>query len=722
MMKNWSIKWRLLLLAFVPAVTILVLLVGYFTNSRIKDINHSLSERGSAIARQLAPASEYGLFTRNGESLQALADSAKKEADVLLVSISDSTGTVLAASGDRLLLSRAGEKPQGVSLGTLDFADMLYFSLPVYQSEAKPGEIPEQAGAVVATPPRGLVILGWVNVSMSKASTISRTDALLRISMFIAMTVLGATAIFALRLTRGITRPIGHLVRAVESIEAGELDVGLTSSSGGELGALAKGVNSMAASIKSSREGLQEKVDRATVQLTYYATHDSLTGLVNRREFEDRLGQALLSARQNGSVHALCFMDLDHFKIVNDTCGHDAGDELLRQVASLLKYKIRESDTLARVGGDEFGLLLENCQLDRALEMAHVLCETIRAFRFSWSGKTFTIGASIGIVVINRGSDNVSSVLSRADSACYSAKDRGRNQVYVYRDRDDAPGIASAGKGWAARINEALENDEFCIYYQPIAPLQKSRDDGTRYYEALLRLRQADGEVILPMAFIPAAERYNMMQSIDRWVIQRCFADYRKLMDDAPAGQPPHVISINLSGHSLCDDKFSKFLEDQFAVYGIPPQRIYFEITETAAITNLSRAVALIEQQKRIGCKFLLDDFGTGLSSFSYLKNLPVDGVKIDGVFVRDMLEDRIDFAMVEAINTIGHVMGLYTVAEYVENEATLNILRDMGVDYAQGHYVGAPLPLEESIGKSTRSKVISIATRGETNRPDRMP
>lgn len=719
-MKNWSIKWRLLLLAFVPAVLILVLLVSYFTNSRIKDINLSLSERGSAIARQLAPASEYGLFTRNAESLQALADSTKKEVDVLLVAISDSTGAVLAASGDKTLLRQVNEKPQGVSLGVLDFADMLYFSLPVYQSEAKPGEIPEQVGAAATQPQRGLVILGWVNVTMSKASTISRTDALLRISMFIAVVVLGATAIFALRLTRGITRPIGHLVRAVESIEAGELDVGLTSTGGGELAVLAKGVNSMAASIKASREGLQEKVDRATVQLTYYATHDSLTGLVNRREFEDRLGQALLSARQNGSVHALCFMDLDHFKIVNDTCGHDAGDELLRQVASLLKYKIREGDTLARVGGDEFGLLLENYQLDRALEIAHLLCETIRAFRFSWSGKTFTIGASIGIVVINRGSDNVSSVLSRADSACYSAKDRGRNQVYVYRDRDDVPGVVSAGKGWATRINEALENDDFCIYYQPIAPLQSNRDDGTRYFEALLRLRQSDGEVILPMAFIPAAERYNMMQSIDRWVIQRCFADYRKLMDDAP-GHAANIISINLSGHSLCDDKFSKFLEDQFAVYGISPQRVYFEITETAAITNLAKAVALIEQQKRIGCKFLLDDFGTGLSSFSYLKNLPVDGVKIDGVFVRDMLENRTDFAMVEAINSIGHVMGLYTVAEYVENEATFNVLRDMGVDFAQGHFVGTPLPLADSLGKAVRANVINLPSRSDVNRPDRI-
>lgn len=721
-MKNWSIKWRLLLLAFVPAVSILILLVGYFTNSRIKDINLSLSERGSAIARQLAPSSEYGLFTRNNENLQALTDSAKKEADVLLVSISDSAGMVLAASGDRSLLSRSNEKPKGVSLGVLDFADMLYFSLPVYQSDAKPGEIPELAGAVANPPQRGLVILGWVNVTMSKASTISRTEALLRISMFIAVVVLGATAVFALRLTRNITRPIGHLVRAVENIEAGDLDVSLTPASGGELAVLAKGVNSMAASIKASREGLQEKVDRATVQLTYYATHDSLTGLVNRREFEDRMGQALLSARQNGGVHALCFMDLDHFKIVNDTCGHDAGDELLRQVASLLKYKIREGDTLARVGGDEFGLLLENCQLERALEIGHLLCETIRAFRFSWSGKTFTIGASIGIVVINRASDNVSSVLSRADSACYSAKDRGRNQVYVYRERDEAPGTASAGKGWATRINEALENDDFCIYYQPIAPLQKHRDDGTRYFEALLRLRQADGEVILPMAFIPAAERYNMMQSIDRWVIQRCFTDYRKLMDHAQPNMPPHVISINLSGHSLCDDKFSKFLEDQFAVFGIPPQRIYFEITETAAITNLSKAVALIEKQKRIGCKFLLDDFGTGLSSFSYLKNLPVDGVKIDGVFVRDMLADRTDYAMVEAINTIGHVMGLYTIAEYVENEMTLNVLREMGVDYAQGHFVGVPLPLEESIGRAARAKVVNIGTRSEGNRPDRMP
>ena len=703
-MKGWSIKWRVLLLALIPPIVIALLLAFYFTKIRVADVEASLRDRGQSLARQLAPASEYPLATRNREILQDLADTAKREVDVSLVTISDAAGQFLAISGDVKQRQVLSEKPLGVSLGILEYPEQLYFSAPIRRSFAAIDEAPDQPAASGSTRNGSANMLGWVNIAMSKNSTVQRQREILLNSGMIALASILVTALLALRLSVGITRPIRRLVSAVDQITKGDLSVQVPDKAGGELAALARGVNSMTRSLRAAQENLQEKIDSATEQISYQASHDILTGLINRREFETRLELALTSAQHHGSVHALFFLDLDQFKIVNDTCGHIAGDELLRQITYQLRQKIRDRDTLARMGGDEFTVLLENCHLDDAVQVAQQLRETVQNFRFAWQEKYFAIGASIGVVMISHSSESTAVLLSQADAACYTAKDLGRNRIYVFNEDDAARSARVGAMEWITRITHAFQENRFLLYCQSILPLHGAKEGDPYFYEILLRMRGQNGEIILPMAFIPAAERFNQMQAIDRWVIKESFSMLRRMMRTQGNGLTT-VFSINLSGASLCDENFSVFLQEQLTQFDIPPRNICFEITETTAISNLTQAVVLMQHFKRLGCRFLLDDFGAGLSSFNYLKHLPVDGIKIDGVFVKGMAINRMDFTMVEAINNIGHAMGLSTTAEFVEDDAIMRKLLDLGVDYAQGHWVQRPRALEEWFANDVDSR-----------------
>jgi len=435
-------------------------------------------------------------------------------------------------------------------------------------------------------------------------------------------------------------------------------------------------------------------------RLAWQAKHDPLTGLVNRREFERCLEASISNARDENQQHSLCYLDLDRFKIVNDTCGHGAGDELLRQVTDLLKGQIRTTDLLARLGGDEFGLLLYNCPPHQALAIANALRQSLEEFRFAWNDKTFTIGVSVGLVMVNAETPNLASAVNAADAACYVAKNAGRNRVHFYQ-ADDREVTQQHGQiQWVEKLTRALEEDRFCLYYQPIVPLRKSFACTTcgEHYEVLLRLNDETGKLVSPGAFIPAAERYHLMQHLDRWVIRTLFASqanhYRDSLRCWEHEGEGGLYSINLSGASIIDDQFIDFVIEAFATYQVPPQVICFEITETVAITNLSRARKLIEELKNLGCYFALDDFGSGMSSFAYLKNLPVDYLKIDGGFIKDLVENPTNLALTEAINQIGHVMGLETIAEFVENDAILAKIKELGVDYAQGYGIGKPRPL----------------------------
>jgi diguanylate cyclase (GGDEF)-like protein/PAS domain S-box-containing protein len=421
-------------------------------------------------------------------------------------------------------------------------------------------------------------------------------------------------------------------------------------------------------------------------RLSYHASHDLLTGLVNRREFENRLERALKSAKARESSYALCYLDIDQFKIVNDTCGHSAGDALLGQVGALLKSKVRWRDTLSRLGGDEFGVLLESCSLDEAMRMAETLREGVRNFRFTWEERVFRLGASIGVVPITADNEDVASILSAADSACAAAKEQGRNRVHSFAENDIELMRRRREMQWAARITAALEEGRFELFRMPIQPLQKKIEGA--HYELLLRMRDENGRIVAPDNFIAAAERYGITPNIDRWVIENAF---RWLVSEADERERLAMCSINLSGQSLGDDKFLPFVIDQFQRSGIDSSKICFEITETAAVASFSQANRFIQALKELGCKFALDDFGTGLSSFGYLKHFPVDYLKIDGSFVREILHDPIDREMVRSINEIGHLTGKQTIAEFAENAEIIQMLTDIGVDFAQGYGIAQP-------------------------------
>ncbi len=441
--------------------------------------------------------------------------------------------------------------------------------------------------------------------------------------------------------------------------------------------------------------GVQDDVTREyelTERLSYQARHDTLTGLVNRREFERR-AERLFGVGPDPGEHALCYMDLDQFKLVNDTCGHVAGDELLRQLGSVLQGVVRYRDTLARLGGGEFGVLMEHCSLDDAHRVAGSLQKAIQDYQFNWEGRAFRVGVSIGLVAITAATANLTELLKAADAACYMAKDLGRDRIHVYLP-DDAELAARHGEmQWVVRLQQALEEDRFCLYAQAIAPLDGS---DSKHYEVLLRMVNEQGEIVLPGAFLPAAERYGVISQLDRWVIEKTFG----VLADNPAFlERIDFISINLSGHSLADDGCYDFVVARLAAQDIPPGKVCFEITETAAITNLSTANTLISKTGALGCRFALDDFGSGLSSFAYLKNLPVDYLKIDGMFVKDMVDDPIDRAMVKSINEIGQVMGMETIAEFVENDEIKGMLREIGVNYAQGDGIDKPMAVSELFG-----------------------
>ena len=429
------------------------------------------------------------------------------------------------------------------------------------------------------------------------------------------------------------------------------------------------------------------KLKDLTRKMSYQASHDVLTDLINRREFERRLEQALEEAQHNNKTHSLCYMDLDQFKAVNDSCGHAAGDELLKQLSSTINSVVRQTDTFARLGGDEFGLLLIGCQIDKASILAEEIRKIVEKFRFHWDNKTFKVGISIGIVTIDNSSKSIKSIQSAADTACYIAKEQGRNRVHIYEVNSTAITKHTDETNWLNRINNALDNNEFILYFQKIASLQ---DEEHMHYEVLIRMIDGNGKTIPPNSFIPAAERFNVMSSIDSWVLKNTLLIMQ---------EEQHLninFSVNLSGQSLSDLSFMENCIQQMENSTINPERLCFEITETAMIANLSNAIRSVSTLRGLGCKIALDDFGSGLSSFAYLKNLPVDYLKIDGSLIKDMENDPVNITMVKSIIHIGQSMGLKTIAEYVENNALLDILTNLQIDYVQGYGIAKPVPLEE--------------------------
>ena len=451
-------------------------------------------------------------------------------------------------------------------------------------------------------------------------------------------------------------------------------------------------------------ESVQRYLNR---QLTFQATHDALTGLINRYEFERRLKNIISSQVKDQTINSLCYIDLDQFKLVNDTCGHTAGDELLKQITLLLQNKLDGTGTLARLGGDEFGLLLENCDINSAKTVAKELLEVIQQYQFNWSDNTFTIGASIGITQVPQNAISCEEILSNADSACYLAKEGGRNRIQVFTEENDKLLTKQREMHWVSRINHALEENRFQLYFQEIMPLQGHEQSFILHGEILLRMIDKEGDIVTPNNFLPAAERYNMITLIDEWVVEKAIAWLSSRKDKM-------LISVNLSGMSISNRDFLNYIVSKIKLYKLNPELLCFEITETAAISHLSTAIHFMTVLKKLGCSFALDDFGSGLSSFSYLTSLPVDYLKIDGAFVMDIDKDPMHFAMVKSINEVGQVMGIKTIAEFAASEAIISNLRNIGVNHAQGYAVSRPVPLS-SITQNENRTIMSSVTNDQS-------
>ena len=470
-------------------------------------------------------------------------------------------------------------------------------------------------------------------------------------------------------------------------------------------------INSSSSPIRASEENLLGSVivfhdvseqRKMAENLSYQASHDALTGLINRREFEYYVELALHSAKNTSSVHCLCYIDLDQFKVVNDTCGHVAGDELLKRLASGLPTLLRDSDILARLGGDEFAVLLEDCNAQVALEFAERVCIYVKEHRFTWDKKVFDIGASIGIVEITAESENVGTILSAADIACYEAKDTGRNRVHIYQGADSDTGRRHSDIQLVSEITKAIDEDRLVLYFQKIVPVNKDGDHSL-HGEILVRMLDESRNILPPGLFLPAAERYDLMPSLDLWIIRNTFAWWSEHYDAGSGG----LIAINLSGNSVGSAKFQQEVLSLIQAHREIAGAICFEITETAAISNFESATGFIKQLRSFGVKISLDDFGSGLSSFAYLKNLPVDYLKIDGSFVRDIVDDPIDREMVKSIHQLGRVMGIQTIAEFVENGEILSHLEEIGVDFVQGYGIDKPKPLTEVFASAENTESV---------------
>lgn len=678
-MKNLGIKSRVVLLGTLPAILFSIMLAGYAIATVFKTLDSTHHERGRMIAAQLAPAAENDLILEDTQRLQTLTQQLLSIQQALrAVIIADPNGNVLASSGlsiDEALLQQMATN----RLETLSKAESVIFSSPIRMRDEKED-----------------VLIGYVYVELSKAKLHALENELFQNMVLVGLLGLLFSALVAWFIGRHITKPIQDIAIAIDKIGNGDFSHVIVEDSSGELKILQAGFNAMSQRLKNAYAYMQERVDEVTAQLRYQTQHDDLTGLINRREFEARLSTCLLEVSRLERQHVCCYLDLDQFKLVNDTCGHIAGDTLLKQIGGLFQSQLSQSDTLARLDGDEFGLLLRDKSVKDANIIIAQLFKLVKDYRFIYQERTFNIGVSVGIVMIDASFATASDVMHAADAACVGAKNAGRNQSFLYNHGDSANLQRHHAVHAISGITDKINDDSFVLYCQPIVPLSLDVPD-QQHYEVLIRQIGAKGEITLPKTFISSAEHYNLMPNVDRWVIKQTFSACRKLLD-AHSSKVNYLLSINLSGKSLSDSHFLNYIQEQFAIYAIPPKAICFEITETAAIVNHMQTVQLIATLKKLGCKFALDDFGSGMSSFTYLKKFTVDYLKIDGSFVKEMHLNAIDYATVQSIHAVAQALGMKTVAEYVENDAILHQLRAIGVAYGQGNRLGKPVELKHLI------------------------
>lgn len=675
--KNLSIQSRLLLYVIGPIFVLSCLILLFDFKEQLQNEEEKLSQHAMTTAKFLSAVIHNQTELQGQDYIKRLlkASQLSREPYLSLI-ITDADHHPLANLGTSFSVKNALPKQDTMVMqqSTHDITMVKVFSTATQHQ-----------------------LLGYVFVAIDKASMIEdHREAFIKNVGYITLALM-LCSILVSWVSRSISQPLRDMTAALKRFVIGSQHVTDGKNTLPEILSLQSTINQISKDMQHVEADMRHRIQDAQAQLRYQARHDALTGLVNRQELERRLQQALQDVKQHQANHVFCYMDLDQFRVINDTCGHLAGDEMLRQISMILSQRIRAEDTFARLGGDEFGLLLSYCQVEKAIEIAAQLRQMVETFRFMHEGRLFQTGISIGIVEITSALKDVGEITRHADAACYVAKDNGRNQIHLFHPEDDVLLKRHVEMEWVLRINEAIEHNDFVLFCQGIFPLQHK--ELPPFYEILIRKRDEHGGLIAPAEFLPSAERYHLMTKIDRWVIQHAFMALQPLFK-MQSSVSPFIVSINLSGMSLGDAQLLPYIQKCFETYDILPSHVCFEVTETSAIINIDNTIKLIKELQKMGTRFMLDDFGSGMSSFSYLKHLPVNFLKMDGAYVKDITSNKVDLAMAKAIQSVAESMEIKTIAEYVEDEATLDCLKEMGVAFAQGFYLNRPMPLNEALAR----------------------
>lgn len=684
-MTSFNLRPRLLLMSLLPSAVLAMILVAYFVISGMSALEGELRQRGLAIVRYLAPVSEYGVIAGQLESLQSLAQTTMQQPGVKAAAVVGRNGRILAVSGRISLSSGELRQAPGEPGIVSENERWIAFGAPVVRSLADSDALFDPAGSN-ATPE----VIGQIFVEFDKTELLERQHALLHRGLAIVGVGLLLAAMLAVSIADSLTRPVVRLVRAVRDMTLGQFDTRVAADSFGEFGELERGFNDMAERIDEVHRTMQTRIEETTAQLAFQARHDPLTGLINRREFETRLENAIAAAQAGDDESSLLFIDLDRFKPVNDLCGHLAGDELLRQISRLFQGRLREHDTLARLGGDEFAVILSHCVGSRALQVAEGLCSLTAAYRFIWQDKVFTIGASIGLTPITRQARNVAEVVGAADTACYLAKARGRNQVQV-QTPNKAANRRQTEYPWQERISAALADRTLLCDAQPLLPLAKAGEADGHFAEICARLDDRSMPAQPFAALLDAAERYDLAPAIDEHLLETAVA--------ALARAQAHVRRMRcllpVSAASVQQGILPRKIAAAIDLHGVPAASLYLLISEETALRHSGQAQDLCHAARALGCRIVLGDFGGNYASFGQLHGFAPDCVKISRSLTRDLGSSRGAHLLIQAIRKITGELDVETIAEGVDDIATIDELRTLGITYVQGRAVAPAEPFE---------------------------
>ncbi len=685
-MNQFTLRHRLLLLTLLPSALIAVALVGYFTVSGIRTLEGELRTKGLATVRYLAPVSEYGIIAGQIESLYTLAQATVQDSAVKAAIIVNQKGRAIAVSGRVSLASenlRTALDAPGIVAETEHW---IAFGAPVRRSLQEVDSLFEVPAANVPATPE---TIGHVFVEFDKSELAARQRELLQRGLLIVLLGLAVLAVLAIAMADNIARPVIRLAEAVGAMSSGHLDTRVSVVSSGELGRLEQGFNEMASHIEEAHQSLQTRIEEATAQLAYQARHDVLTGLFNRREFEHRLEKALEAVHAGGDEGTVLFIDLDRFKPVNDACGHLAGDELLRQISLLFQGRLREEDTLARFGGDEFGVILSNCSGSRARQVADDLCGLAGAYRFIWQDKVFAIGASIGLTPLNRRARNINELLAAGDAACHRAKESGRNQV-CEQEALNTPDRRQEGHGWASRIADALAAGHLLVEALPLTGLQREQPAGD-WVELSARLLEPGQPPVALSALLDAAERYSLAPLIDMRFIEVAID---ALAEARQRHKRLHCL-VPLSSSALADrtvvDRIGRLLEAR----GIDGSGLCLLFSEEVSGQLTSQLIEFSRQVRRLGCAVGLNDFGGSLSSFTHLRSIAPNCVKLSRSLTRNLGGNRASTALLRAIQEITADQEILSIAYGIDDSQSIEQLKQLGIDYAIGNAVAPCEPFD---------------------------